>query len=68
MVKHVEEFSYVLATKIVMNKDLLPYTICSSLFLLFFINSMTSRTLYFLYSRGHLQPPWSELTWCHGLY
>ena len=22
----------------------------------------------FLYSRGHLQPPWSELTWCHGLY
>ena len=22
----------------------------------------------FLYSRGHLQPPWSELTWCYGLY
>ena len=33
MVKHVEEFSYVLAAKIVMNKDLLPYTICSSIFL-----------------------------------
>ena len=22
----------------------------------------------FRYSRGRLRPPWSELTWCHGLY
>ena len=22
----------------------------------------------FRYSRGHLWPPWSELTWCHRLY